>query len=212
MIGVLIPDRNDRPLFLEHCLYMLSQQTLQPHHIEIVNDEPLSSAIDITYRYRIGCERLFAKACDRVLFIENDDWYRNDYIDLMNDLWKVNMKPDIFGLGKTTYYHIGTNKYTTMVHSRRASAFATMVTPAIMYHDFGKDSEPFFDIHLWKMPLKKITFFHTGNICLGIKHGKGSCGGKAHSKAFPYDNNDSDLSYLKSIVDEVSFKFYTSIK
>ena len=210
-IGVLIPTRGDRKNFLIHALKLISNQTQQPDEIFIVDEKPKSNEIDITYRYRVGCEKLFKKGCDVILFWEDDDWYHENYIEIMIKNWLFFGEPDLFGLGSTTYYHIGVNKYRTMIHKGRSSAFTTMVTKEIMNINFGKDSERFFDIHLWKQSLRKETFLYPENICLGIKHGVGSCGGKAHLNDFPYDKEDADLSFLKLIVDEDSFKFYTSL-
>ena len=56
--AVLIPSRNDRPDFLANCLRMMQAQTLQPYHIEIVDDKALSNEKDITLRYRIGYDKL----------------------------------------------------------------------------------------------------------------------------------------------------------
>jgi len=209
MIGILIPDRGDRPLFLEHCMHLMDKQTLQPDVMELMCDKPLNDMCDITYRYRIGCERLFKQGCDVILFIENDDYYREDYIEKMILKWNECNRPRIFGLGSTTYYHIGLRKYMRMVHSQRASAFCTLVTPDIMDLSFGKDHEPFFDLHLWQQNnISKATYEFSKIKALGIKHGVGKFGGKAHNKNFKYDKDDKDLSFLRSVVDDKSFEFY----
>ena len=78
-VGVLIPDRGDRPKFLAQCLAMMNRQTLRPVHIELVNDTAMSNAVDITWRYRLGYERIGASV-DVIAFIENDDWYHPQYL------------------------------------------------------------------------------------------------------------------------------------
>ena len=89
MIGVIIPDRGDRPKFLENCLRMLKAQTMQPTIIEIVNDAPFSDEKDITLRYRLGYERLRNKEIEVIALIENDDWYAPDYLEIMYNKFSI---------------------------------------------------------------------------------------------------------------------------
>jgi hypothetical protein len=63
-IGCLTPTRGDRQKFIEQVRKLMSEQTLQPDVWEIVDDKPLSNEVDITYRFRIGFERLKAKGVD----------------------------------------------------------------------------------------------------------------------------------------------------
>lgn len=188
---------------------MLDKQTLKPDLIRIINHDLGLDGCDISVRYQMGLKEIFEQyECDVCFLIENDDWYRNDYIERMMSEWYDFGRPDLFGLGTTVYYHIGLNKYKKMSHQGRASAFSTMCTKEILNCAPAKSFDPFFDMHIWKQPINKATFDCGEQICLGIKHGEGSCGGKAHQSNFPYTDNDIDLSYLKSIVDEESFKFY----
>jgi cellulose synthase/poly-beta-1,6-N-acetylglucosamine synthase-like glycosyltransferase len=54
-IVCLVPTRGDRPRMLKRCLEMLSQQTLQPVEVVLMNDPPLDPHVkDITWRYRNG--------------------------------------------------------------------------------------------------------------------------------------------------------------
>lgn len=207
-IGVIIPDRNDRPEFLRQCFKMLANQTLQPNIIEVVNFEPTSNEVDITKRYRIGFERLKDKV-DVILFIENDDYYCPTYIEEMFTAWVNNGKPLLFGIGETIYYHLGLKAFSIIKHDKRASAMSTMVSTKLDI-DFTKDNETFFDLHLWKN-YNGVTFIPKEVINIGIKHGIGKCGGRGHLLGFRYDNQDPDMSYLKSKVDSDSFNFYSSL-
>jgi glycosyltransferase involved in cell wall biosynthesis len=85
-VAVLIPDRGDRPKFLAQCLAMMNRQTLRPVHIELVNDAPIGNAVDITWRYRLGYERIGASV-DVIAFIENDDWYHPQYLERIVEAW-----------------------------------------------------------------------------------------------------------------------------
>lgn len=208
-IAVLIPDRNDRPKLLENSLRMLKAQSVQPDIIELVNDEPLSSDVDITWRYRIGYDRLRNKGVDIIFLWENDDWYHPDYIKIMLGEWIDAGKPDIFGTDFTIYYHIKLFAYIEMQHAPRASAMNTMIKPDLQF-SWCADNEPYTDLHLWET-IKGSVFTPEKYISLGIKHGEGLCGGASHtSRLHRYTNFDSDKKLLRSCMDPESFSFYTN--
>ena len=203
-IGVIIPDRNDRPEFLKQCFKMLANQTLLPNIIEVVNFKPISNDVDITMRYRIGFEMLKDKV-DVIFCIENDDWYSPKYIETMVTAWVENGKPELFGLNNTIYYNINNNKYVHLKHNGRASMMSTMIsTKAII--EWGGDNYACTDMVLWKK-LKGVAV-DLGIINMGIKHGTGLCGGGGHVNDWGHYNQvDSDLSFLKSITGN-EFPFY----
>ncbi len=210
-IGVLIITRGDRPKFLEHAKYLISEQTLQPDIVEIVDDKPLSDKIDITYRYRIGCERLFKKGVDVIIFWEDDDWYSKDYIQLMCSHWIANGQPDVFGLNTTVYYNININKYVLLSHPGRASMMSTMISKEAKIN-WGKDDYAFTDMVLWQQ-LKGISIKINETIAIGIKHGTGLCGGGGHVNDWKgYNLDDLKKDFLRMHTDEKSFCFYTSRK
>jgi len=209
MIGIVIPTRGDREVFLNQCMKMLGNQTMPADKICIVNEEPKSDAKDITYRFKKGFKNLFDQGCEVVFLIEDDDYYCNDYIKVMYNNWLVAGKPQIFGLGNTTYYHLKRKCYTTMDHPRRSSAFSTMVTKDVMNIDWPADDYPFLDLELWKQ-LKGITFKTNNPIAVGIKHGVGLCGGSGHNETFRYENEDNDHSFLEYATQK-EFKFYKNL-
>ena len=206
-VAVVIPTRNDRPLFMNHCLYLLNRQTLKPDVIEIVNERPKSLEVDITYRYRIGCERAFDKGSDLAIFIEDDDWYSDKYIETIVHKWKENKKPHLFGLNSTVYYNIVNNKFKYLGHSGRASMMSTALSKDAVVK-WGDDNYAYTDVILWRQ-LKGVAIDIKDRLCLGIKHGTGICGGGGHDLNWAhYDQLDADKSYLRSIVDDYSFEFY----
>lgn len=207
-IGIIIPDRNDRPLFLENCLRLIKNQTLQPTIIEIVNYEPESEKVDITQRYRRGYDKLRNKGLDIIAFMENDEWYSSKYLEIMSNEWIKNGKPEIFGTNYTIYYHIKLFSYFTMHHLIRSSAMSTLITPDLDIK-WCVDEQPYTDIWLWKQ-LQGFTFTPPEIICMGIKHGVGLCGGMAHiDKLHRYVGKDENKDYLRSVVDNESFNFYS---
>lgn len=206
MIAVVIPDRGDRPEFMDHCRYLLSLQTMQPAIIEIVDYPPLNGVKDITPRYRQGLKNAFAKGALVTFLWENDDWYSPTYIEQMIKGWIKAGSPSLFGIGYTTYYHLKQKKYRTLKHPKRASAMNTMIS-ALHPLTFPPDDDPFFDLHLWKTG--GITFSPKEIISIGIKHGVGLCGGKAHNMDFKYKTEGN--GFLEKVVDQRSFAFYSRI-
>ncbi len=237
-IGIIIPDRGDRPEFINHFFKMLRNQSIikkskrimprhRPEHIdEIVTDEdnfffahinslPHSDACDITERYRCGYDFLRNLNLDVILLCENDDWYSPQYIETMVDLWDKNGRPDLFGLDHTIYYHIGLRKWYKMNHKVRSSAMNTLIKPDLNF-EWCPDHEPFTDIWLWvglKAGLSKVIVTPPFDLCLGIKHGVGKCGGKNHTtELHRFINDDENLWHLRSVVDNTSLEFYKQFK
>lgn len=206
-IGIIIPTR-DRPEFLKNCLRLIDNQSIKPTAIEIVNDAPLNSDIDITWRYKLGYERLKNKGLDLIAFIEDDDWYSPDYLKFMSDQWLTWGRPDIIGTNFTIYYQIKLKKHFTMFHEQRSSAMNTLIKPDLQFA-WCPDNEPYTDLHLWNLAtgLKGIVI-EPPILSIGIKHGVGSCGGRSHlDRLHRYKNDDN--GFLKNIVDADSYKFYT---
>ncbi len=209
--GVIIPDRGDRPNFLANCLRMMESQTIKPKIITIVNDPPENEKCDITKRYRIGYDRLRNYNLDAVFLIENDDWYWNQYFETMLSHWKINERPDIFGINFTIYYHLKLKAWHRMSHDDRASAMNTLLKPDMNF-DWGKDEDPYTDQHLWSI-LKGISIDPGWIFSIGMKHGLGMCGGAFHTDRYHrYVNSDPDMLWLKRKVDAESFNFYKQIK
>lgn len=209
MIGAVIPTRGDRSVFLNKCFEMVDYQTTPIDTICVVNEKPKSEEKDITYRYRKGLEKLFSRGCEVVFLIEDDDWYSRTYAQTMYSKWLQFGKPQIFGVGETIYYHLNKRSHSKMIHPLRSSAFSTMVTKDVLNIDWPADNESFLDLELWKQ-LNGKTFIPFSPICMGIKHGMGVCGGRAHGNDFRYQHQDSDFSYLKKITGPES-KYYTDL-
>lgn len=212
-IGILVPDRGDRTEFLRNCRRMIDRQTLQPVEVEIVNDPPRSEAIDIGWRYKIGYQRLQNKNLDLIAFIENDDWYHPEYLEIMAKMWEETGKPLLLGTDYTVYYHLKLKKYFTFHHTNRSSAMNTVIRPNIDNIDWGQEFDPYTDMHLWTKIGKefgdRIVFHPDKHISVGIKHAIGKTGGFAHK--FPDDDGldfsaryeNDDNGFLQSVIDPV---------
>jgi len=208
-IGCLTPTRGDRQKFIEQAKKLMSEQTLQPDVWEIVDDKPLNNEVDITYRFRIGFERLKAKGVDVVIIIEDDDYICPKYIETMVNAWVQRGKPDIFGLNNTIYYNVITNKYTFLKHDGRSSMMSTVLNINAKI-EWGQDNYAYTDMVIWKQ-LKGVAV-DLGFLNMGIKHGIGMCGGGGHQLDWArYDKSDNDKSFLRTSTGN-HFNFYAGVK
>lgn len=209
-VGIIIPDRNDRPELLANCMRMMEAQTLKPHIIELVNDKAKDDQGDITKRYRLGYKRLRNKGLDVIAFIENDDWYSPLYLHTMVNTWIDNKRPDLFGTNYTIYFHIKLQRYFTMNHDDRSSAMNTLIKPDLTF-PWCPDNEPYTDMYLWlglKNKIKKKYIYGPGSIIsIGMKHGIGKCGGRSHVDRLNRFKNDG-RELLKNTLDPISYEFY----
>lgn len=216
-IGIIVPDRNDRPEFLENCLRMIKNQILNnvDIFIKVVDYQPINNECDITPRYKFGYNffknfTINGFDLDCILLMENDDYYSPNYIQTMIDEWINHGEPDIFGTNYTYYYHIVLLKFKQLIHYRRSSAMNTLIKPNLNIV-WPKDNDPYTDLHLWKQ-LNGITFEPKNIISIGIKHNVGKTGGQYHStKLDRYIENDKEMLFLNKHMDNESLKFYKSI-
>lgn len=207
-VGIIIPDRNDRPDFLGNCLRMIAAQTLRPVIVELVNDKPISDNVDITWRYKLGYERFWKHDVDVIALMENDDWYAPEYLEVMVNAWNNHGRPDIFGTAYTIYYHLKLRSYFKFNHDERASAMNTLLKPHLVF-PWCVDHEPFTDVYLWDT-LKGVTFKPEKHISVGMKHGVGMSGGRFHTDRL-HRFKESDNGFLEATLDKESFEFYTNL-
>jgi hypothetical protein len=212
-VGVLIVTRGDRPLFLAQALKLIKQQTRQADFVEVVDDAPQGNETDVTYRYRIGLERLWRKGAEVAVCMEDDDYYAPRYVERMVDMWAESGRPVLFGIGNTIYYHITLRKYVVLNHPGRASMMCTLISREAKI-DWCDDGYAYTDWHLWtkiKTKLKGITVEPAEQLCLGIKHGYGKCGGGGHQLDWArYDRDDADLLFLNLITGN-DYSFYETL-
>lgn len=219
-IGVLIPTRNDRPGFIQNCLRMLKNQTVEPDIVNIVAHKPKSEDCDISERYRIGYNFFNDRDVDVIALIEDDDWYSPRYFERMLSEWEKFGCPDIFGTNYTIYYHLKLKRYMRWQHMERASAMNTFIKPRLKELQspswWPPDNEPYTDLHLWRH-LKGHVIDPGEILSIGIKHGVGLTGGHMHSsrlhryegpKSFAEINKDYPKGFLKTLLDHDSYEFY----
>jgi len=220
-IGILIPTRGDRPAFMQNCLRMIENQTLQPTEIEVIDDAPNNDEVDISWRYRIGYERLSKKNIDLIAFMEDDDWYHPAYLEVMAMQWEQNGRPLLLGHTYTIYYHLKLKRYFFFNHSTRSSAMNTCMRPNIPNIPWPVDIDPYTDIHLWtkvgENASDRVVFKPHQHICIGMKHAQGKTGGFFHDKEMDRWNlpdTFADNGFLESViapVDPIGYDFYKNL-
>lgn len=170
----------------------------------LMNDKPISEEVDLVPRIRKGVELAKRDGFEWCFIVENDDYYPEDYFGLLGDLSDV----DFVGFSETTYYNLRNQTYETMQHPGRSSLFCTgFRISALDRFNWPKDTTTFLDIRLWEYATRFCRFrLIDKNRCLGIKHGVGKSGGKAHRNQLK--NTDCNLEFLGYSVDEEAFEFY----
>lgn len=203
--AAIIPDRGDRPEFLQNCVKQIECFTLQPTEVFCIGHPPRSEEMDLVERVREGIHMAKQVGIDWVFIIENDDYYPPDYFERFAPYLE---KYEFLGDDHTTYYHLKNKTYRTWHHPYRSSLFTTgFRISALNNFDWPPDNERFLDIKLWHYAkYKKKKFVDTGAI--GMKHGLGKTGGKGHYMRFK--DVDVDLKWLSTRVNG-SMDFYKSI-
>ena len=217
IITCIIPTRCNRPYFLNFCFEQLENQTRKVNNILLIDEKPINKNIkDITYRYRIGLQKALKFNSDLIFFIEDDDFYHPNYIEFICNKWLENNQPLLFGIEETFYYHIKINKYSHMLHPRRASAFNTCLSPLLIKEiKFPKDDESFFDLVLWNQftldKKKTIKWDLNKTYSIGIKHGLSIVGGNSHDASKWNKNLIDREEWFKNIVGNNYYNFYKQI-
>jgi len=210
-IGIIIPDRNDRPVFTANC-YRQLKAVLPFVSLAHVNGPPQANVIDITRRYKFGYNILRNQGIDLIFCIENDEWYCADYFNVIIEAWKANGRPDLFGIDYTYYYHIKLKRYFKYEHTGRSSMMCTVIKPDLDIA-WPKDNYPFTDMHLWRFMQNKKTFRPDEPIAISMKgHGVGMTGGTGHTDRLGrYVHQDEGFGFLRGHLDNESFEFFSKL-
>jgi hypothetical protein len=205
----ITPTRGDRPELLQFCLKQLTKMNRGklPVNAYLMNDRPTSDQPDLVPRIRKGVELAKRDGFEWVFIIEDDDFYPENYFSLFGDLSAY----DFVGFSSTTYYNLRNRTHETMYHPGRSSLFCTgFRISALEKFNWPKDNTTFLDIRLWEFAQRGGRFkLIDNNPCLGIKHGIGKCGGKAHRMALK--DSDPNVEFLRYSVDNEAFEFYMEL-
>ena len=211
---VIIPDRDDRPEFLEHCIFQMERQTLRPDkiYLEGLEIKPTNN-FDLIKRVRRGITEAVRDGIDICYIIENDDYYPDNYFGKM-----FIYHFDFIGIPKSIYYNIRVGKIAHMEHEKNSSLFCTgFRISALKDFDWPPDDYLSLDLKLWEYARERairlrdsFIYRYPGVMPIGIKHGVGLCAGTGHNPEFPLYKEDPDFKWLKENIRPESFDFYSN--
>jgi len=207
-IATITPNRGgERPKFMEFCKLQLGR--MNSESTIIIDHKPQGNVVDLVPRIKLGIETAKAMGIDRVAIVEDDDWYAQNYLDCINlddyDFW---------GWGSTWYYNLRNRTWQRSYHQdTHSSLFCTAFRiSALDGFKWPPDTHVWLDVELWRFARHNRRFFLSQGEppCIGIKHGIGKVGGKAHGMEMKH--KDPELAWLKANVNETAFEFYSKLK
>jgi len=229
-IAVITPTRGDRKEFLKRCKIYVRSQTTEPNEFIIVDYEPipidLSTKIDQIKRIIKGVEIAKSSGCDKIIIMEDDGYYADNYIENVLNNWE-----DEFMVGSNTIksYHILLKKYLNYganqqlcINGKKLLTGSTLSQTSFtvkFFNNFlnggmiGRHSN--LDIDLWSyaelfnFPTKLIQ----NDSFLAIKHDMSLCASGMHSNSSIWKNASEDphFKYLEEVVGEFHADFYKEL-
>jgi glycosyltransferase involved in cell wall biosynthesis len=165
----------DRPEAFNLLCKWMDRQTIKPKQWIVIDDgkAPIIERKDMQYIRRIPSNKdpshtlcinmmlaLKEVLCDKIIIMEDDDWYSPTYIDYMSNLLD---KADLVGFGNLIFYYPKTSKYmekgTVKQPALGQTAFRKIIVPIIenICDNFTKDynlcGKGLIDSKLWTSPL-----------------------------------------------------------
>ena len=137
------------------------------------------------------CEIRKYKAVDFVLIIEDDDWYRADYISNMVDR---SVGFDLVGQTHSLYFNVRNFNWNRCKNTFHASLFQTGIAASYLpQFEDCLNGEKFVDLTVWKRNARK-NLFTSEDLSIGMKGMEGRKGlGFGHNPKC-YRNSDSKLN------------------
>ena len=218
-LGVIIPTRGDRPKMLDHAFAMLSRQTIMADRVFLIDDPPRSPEIDVGWRYRLGLERAKNAGMTHVTIWEDDDWYRENYLEKARDLA---IDGGLSGFCDTWFYHLETLRTWHLTHPRQCSghAMTLAVEPFLSKYPWPEQGrEPkSVDARISKWCLREgvpTNLLHCYDpLVISMKgHNSGMRVGNWHRKDWDkWNGSDPGMVWLRSqIKNDDDFEFYRRI-
>ena len=220
----ITPTRGDRPQFMEQCRGMMDRQTRKLDKLYVIDYAPENDGNDQRERVIRGAKQALADGFRRALIIEDDDCYRNDYVETMADMWHDDIP--LIGSWFYTMYHVSERCHITY-RANQLGKDRRMNWPTL--HSTGVDLETFLrfansawlgknqnlDQDLWEwaqcnqVPYKLVEI---PRLVISIKHGVGVQAGGCHTsiKGRPGIERDLDMAWLSRHTDPALHDFYAS--
>ncbi len=222
----IITPTGDRPETFALCCQYMIRQTVLPAEWIIIDDgvlnkqhvPPFPTETKVTYlrRYRKQSDPVHTLPAqmivavqyvntNRILIVEDDDWYRPDYCERMMEMFDEHPTAQLIGQGQAVYYHIPLRKCFQMVNADRASfcqtGFRSSLIPQV-HKACQREDDPFIDMRLWKGTKDKFLLLNKPPMCVGIKGMPGRICMRTigHRGTHPGFKPDPDGSKLKSLI------------
>lgn len=142
---------------------------------------------------------------DAIFFIEDDDWYRADFIQqMLNRLDGY----DIAGETHTIYYNMSIKKWIMNQNAEWSSLFQTAMTFDAIPTFQRLYGEKFIDYVLFRQPELRVNLFRANNMSVGIKGQPGRAGIGAGHGWIRSMLDDSGLDKLRELIGD-DVKLYT---
>ena len=218
----IITPTGDRPKPFELCKHFVLRQTIRPTEWIIVDDgkspvtPPALSFVRYVRRKRSDTdpahtltvqmlEAFRHLTCDRVIIVEDDDWYHPRYLEWMLKLFEHPKKPLLIGQGNAVYYHVPLRRFYLHGNKDRASfcqtGFRSSFLP-IIKHICSNPVNPFVDMRVWRENVSKNLILDGRPYCIGMKGLPGREGTTMGWKRPHLFKPDSNLVKLKSYIGE----------
>jgi hypothetical protein len=204
----ITPTRNDRPELLEFCKVQLDRMTVKPDQSYFIDYPPINGKFDLVSRVKQGVEQAKKDGHKYAFIIENDDWYSSDYFKSVQ--FYMDKGIDFIGSSSTIYYNLRNKTHQTFDHPGRSSLFMTgFRLEAMEGFAWPRAETVFLDLEIWRHAKRFSRYLTDKPLAVGIKHGIGLTGGKAHRMVMKH--SDVHHGYLKSVVDPEAFRFYLTL-
>lgn len=227
MTGVtLITPTGGRPEALELCELWISRQTY-PHEVQwLCSDDclPRSKFTGFQFQKIIYPQWVWKQGqntqsknlllllekvkYDKILFIEDDEWYWKGYIENMAQLLD---SYDMVGQGMARYYNIRYKNYIVYNNKQHACLARTGIRISIIQRliEIIKGNFRFIDIELWKESVNKLVFTDK-LLSVGIKGMPGRQGIGIGHTLIPTATPDANYQVLRKWIGEDSL-FYEKL-
>lgn len=221
-VAVITPTRGDRPQFVAQCKRMIARQTVQPTAVYLIDYPPVGEGKDQRERVLCGVEKALEAGIPRILIMEDDDYYRDDYIETMLAVWPL----DIPLIGSRLYslYHLGERCRLPLTTEQCSSGHGVLGSPlahtgfhtgllkrVMCWSRYGQRPNLDDDIWAWaqteNIPRKLVEI---PNLMISIEHNMGLCAEGCHPTMIkrPGAIPDPELKWLKMHVQPEFHAFY----
>ena len=228
----LITPTGDRQLAFERCEYYINRQTVKPDQWIISDDskdsssEPILSFI-FSLRQEIYTRPFSTNKAksftgnllnclshvkyDKILVIEDDDWYHPRYIE--QSLIRIR-DFDLIGQPYAMYYNVAKQTWRMQMNDKRASfcetVFRSNCIPIIQEACAVRNSA-FVDSRLWRHPTPRSCLFSDERLCVGLKGLPGRSGIGIGHRCKTY-KHDPKWKKLKELIGKEDAQFYIDLK